>query len=71
MPHRIVAGSEGANDGIVSVASAKYGERCDVWEGDHLSLINWLNPFTHLRGLCEERTPYYARLVQRLVDLGY
>jgi triacylglycerol lipase len=71
LPHRIVSLEEGPNDGIVSVTSANYGEECQVWEGDHLSLINWLNPFSALRGLCEERTPYYSRLVQRLVDLGF
>ncbi len=71
LPHRIVSSVEGPNDGIVSVASATHGERCDVWEGDHLSLVNWLNPFSSLRGLCEERTPYYTRLIQRLAQLGY
>jgi triacylglycerol lipase len=71
LPHRIVASTEGPNDGLVSVASATHGEICDLWEGDHLSLINWLNPFSAMRGLCEERSPFYARLVQRLVDLGY
>jgi triacylglycerol lipase len=71
LPHRIVAQAEGSNDGVVSVSSATYGERCEIWEGDHLSLVNWLNPFSNMRGLCEERTPYYARLVQRLVELGY
>jgi triacylglycerol lipase len=71
LPQRIVSVAEGPNDGLVSVASARHGEDCEVWEGDHLSLINWLNPFSALRGLCEERTPYYTRLVQRLVELGY
>jgi triacylglycerol lipase len=71
LPHRIVESVEGPNDGLVSVASANYGEQSDVWEGDHLSLVNWLNPFSTLRGLCEERTPYYTRLVQRLARLGF
>ena len=71
LPHRIVSSVEGANDGIVSVCSATHGESCDIWEGDHLSLVNWLNPFSALRGLCEERTPYYTRLIRRLAELGY
>jgi triacylglycerol lipase len=71
LPFRVVQLAEGPNDGCVSVASATYGERCEIWEGDHLSLINWLNPLSSFRGLCEERSPYYARLVQRLVELGY
>ena len=70
-PFRVVELAEGPNDGCVSVASATYGERCEIWEGDHLSLINWLNPLSSFRGHCEERSPYYARLVQRLVELGY
>jgi triacylglycerol lipase len=71
LPHRVVSLAEGPNDGVVSVASATYGEHCETWEGDHLSLVNWLNPLNNFRGHCEERTPYYARLVQRLVKLGY
>ncbi|KAL8941158.1 MAG: hypothetical protein Q9211_001932 [Gyalolechia sp. 1 TL-2023] len=42
--HRIVAAEEGANDGLVSVASSKWG----VYQGtlvnvSHLDLINWTN----------------------------
>jgi triacylglycerol lipase len=71
LPHRIVQDMEGPNDGLVSIASANHGEQCEIWEGDHLSLVNWLNPFSTMRGLCEERTPYYARLIQRLASLGF
>jgi triacylglycerol lipase len=46
LSHTIVAQEEGPNDGLVSVASAQYGESLDVWEGDHLSLVGWLH---HLR----------------------
>lgn len=71
LPRRIVTQAEGPNDGIISIASATYGEHCDIWEGDHLSLINWHNPLSLLRGQCSERSPYYARLVQRLADQGF
>ena len=40
----IVERLEGPNDGVVSVESARYGESCDVWEGDHMNLVNWRTP---------------------------
>ena len=36
----IVEKSEGASDGVVSIQSATWGESLDVWEGDHMNLIN-------------------------------
>ncbi len=68
---RIVARAEGPNDGVVSVASATYGEACEVWQGDHLSLVNWHNPLSLRRGLCSDRTEQYAGLLQRLADAGF
>ena len=35
--------AEGPNDGVVSVASATWGEHTEVWAGDHLNLVNWPN----------------------------
>ncbi len=71
LSHRVVTQKEGPNDGLVSVASATYGESCEVWDGDHFSLINWLNPISLTRRLCQERTPQYAGLVRRLADEGF
>jgi triacylglycerol lipase len=71
LPFRIVTEAEGANDGIVSVASAAYGEGCEIWEGDHLSLVNWPDPVAQLRGLWRDRQPDYSRIVQRLADEGF
>jgi triacylglycerol lipase len=65
--HEFVRQTEGPNDGIVSVTSATYGEHCDVWEGDHLSLVNWLDPV----GPGTDRTQDYARLVGRLAAEGF
>jgi triacylglycerol lipase len=64
----VLAKTEGANDGIVSVASATYGESCEVWEGNHLSLINWQHP---LAPQTIDRVPDYGRLVGRLADEGF
>jgi triacylglycerol lipase len=71
LSHSIVTREEGANDGIVSIASATYGESCEIWEGDHISLINWLNPLAQYRDKCHERTSQYATLLRRLVDEGF
>lgn len=71
LPHRIVHGAEGPNDGVVSVASASHGESTEVWDGDHISLVNWPNPATFSRGAWRDRTPRYAALVRRLADEGF
>jgi triacylglycerol lipase len=67
LPSRIVAEAEGDNDGVVSIASARYGEGCILWEGDHMHLVNW-----SLAGSNQpDRVPDYVRLVQRLKDEGF
>jgi triacylglycerol lipase len=71
LPHAIVSQEEGANDGIVSVASARYGEALDVWEGDHLSLVNWVRALKRSCGRWQDRAPLYAHLVNRLSAEGY
>lgn len=71
LPYHIVWRAEGPNDGLVSVSSATYGEHCEVWEGDHASLVNWPNPVAQARGRWRDRVPDYAALVGRLADLGF
>jgi triacylglycerol lipase len=71
LSHSIVLREEGPNDGVVSIASASYGESQEIWEGDHLSLVNWLNPFARHRGLWRDPVPRYAPLVRRLADEGF
>jgi triacylglycerol lipase len=65
--HQFVRRTEGPNDGIVSVSSAKYGESCELWEGDHLHLVNWPDP----AGPNPDRMPDYGRLLSRLADAGF
>lgn len=67
LPANLLKRLEGPNDGIVSVASATYGESCDVWESDHLNLVNWRHPFNP----SPDRIPDYARLVSRLAGEGF
>lgn len=71
LPYHIVRHHEGDNDGVVSVASARWGADCEVWDGDHLNLINWPNPHACVRGLWRDRTHDYARLLRRLADEGF
>jgi triacylglycerol lipase len=71
LPYQIVLEKEGPNDGVVSVASASYGERVDLWDGDHFSLVNWLNPFAPHRGFGRDPARRYGPLLRRLADEGY
>jgi len=38
--HKIIAAAEGPNDGLVSVASAQWGEHLGTWSADHWLTIN-------------------------------
>lgn len=71
LPYNIVMKHEGDNDGIVSVASATYGEHVDIWDGDHVHLVNWYHPVTHYRGIRRDPAERYGPLLRRLADLGY
>jgi triacylglycerol lipase len=71
LPAAIVERKEGPNDGVVSVASARYGEVCDVWDGDHMNLVNWVHPLGPTLVHSPDRCDDYGRLVCRLADAGF
>ena len=71
LPHRIVNRAEGPNDGVVSVASATWGESTDVWVGDHLNLVNWPNRLARRRGVWANRAPDYGRILRTLATAGF
>jgi triacylglycerol lipase len=71
LPYYVVSRAEGDNDGIVAVESARYGEDMEQWEGDHLSLVNWMHPLEVHRTEARDLRPRYARILGRLKDLGY
>ncbi len=71
LPHSIVLGAEGPNDGVVSLASAQHGETFEVWDGDHLSLVNWPHPFGKKRGMIRDPIPRFRQILQRLLDAGF
>jgi triacylglycerol lipase len=66
----LVAKVEGPNDGIVSLTSAKWGESFEVWDADHVSLVNWRLPLK-LGRKRRSRIPQYADLLGRLRDEGF
>ena len=71
LPYYIVLEAEGPNDGVVSLASAKYGEMMEVWEGDHFSLVNWPNPLALNRGPFRDPAKRYGPMLRRLADEGF
>jgi triacylglycerol lipase len=71
LPYSIVSKAEGENDGIVSLASANYGEYFEEWEGDHLMLVNMPHPMHLYRGIWRDPAPRYGAILRRLADLGY
>jgi triacylglycerol lipase len=70
IPARILARGEGPNDGLVSIASASWGEDCTIWDGDHINLINRRHAWTPARRQ-KDRTAHYAALIRRLADQGF
>jgi len=68
IPHRIVSRAEGPNDGVVSVASARWGEHTDVWTGDHLNLVNWPNRIALKSGVWDSFAPDYGRIIRRIAE---
>ena len=71
LPYRLVERAEGPNDGIVSVASAAWGEHAEVWPGDHLNLVNWPNRHARRAGMWAALAPDYGRVVRRLASAGF
>jgi triacylglycerol lipase len=63
----VVADAEGPNDGIVSLRSARWGESFDVWDADHMNLVNWPQPWAPAAK--NDRLPFYAALLERLREV--
>jgi triacylglycerol lipase len=62
----VIHAAEGPNDGLVTEASARWGEGLGVWPGDHMNLANWPEPWVPRRR--NDRLPEYAALLGRLRD---
>lgn len=66
LSHRLLEQTEGYNDGLVSVASSKWGGYKGTLEGvSHLDLINWSN---RLKWLAGEITGNRQRFANRLLS---
>ena len=59
LPYYLVYQAEGDNDGVVSAASAQFGEGFEIWEGDHFSLVNWLHPIAKNRTIYRDPAPLW------------
>lgn len=70
VPAGVVRRYEGPNDGVVSVASATWGERTDLWEGDHLNLVNFPNKRMRKAGEWTDRRERYGALLGQLQACG-
>jgi triacylglycerol lipase len=66
MSSLIVGKNEGPNDGIVSQASASWGQETILWQGDHLNLVNWPNRKMAKQGTWPDRKGEYTELLNRL-----
>ncbi len=66
LSQRIISQAEGPNDGLVSVASASWGQRLGVWQCDHLGLINWSRRHGKPGRPGKDRAREYARLMHLL-----
>jgi triacylglycerol lipase len=71
LTYGIVRASEGQNDGVVSIQSAKHHYDYEVWESDHLSLVNWPNSRAIAQGVWRSRNEQYLSLVRRLAAMGF
>jgi triacylglycerol lipase len=68
---KIIADAEGANDGMVSVKSAQWGERLATWEADHLQVINkHFAVEVGSKNKTGDVTPKYLGIVDRLKQMG-
>jgi triacylglycerol lipase len=66
----VIRKEQGDNDGLVPLASARHGEDCSVWQGNHVSLVNFPDPLGRFFGRWQDRTPAYAALLRRLAEKG-
>lgn len=70
-PHRLITtpileAAEGPNDGMVSVASARWGDHFEVWRGDHFNLVNWHLPKSRPEDENGPRWAEWKAMVERL-----
>lgn len=65
--YKIIFDHEGENDGMVSIASATWGEHLETWKADHFHVIN-KRFMPEIRSRTGNIVPYYLRMMEK-VDL--
>jgi triacylglycerol lipase len=68
--HKIIADAQGANDGLVSVDSAIWGQHLGTWRADHLHVINKRMVLEIKGQRTGDVTPRYLKILDQLHDLG-
>jgi triacylglycerol lipase len=67
--HSLIQDLEGDNDGLVSVASAQWGQHLETWPADHLHVIN-KRLVPEIKKPTGSIVPYYLKMLDRvLVDV--
>jgi len=66
--HDVVAAAEGRNDGLVSEASAAWGEKLPHWDCDHVNLVGWTGWRIRALGYARDVRPHFTRIVARLAE---
>jgi triacylglycerol lipase len=66
--HRLIELAEGPNDGLVSVASAQWGEHLATWSADHWLAIN--RRLVPRAGRSDRIIGYWMKILDRLVTDG-
>lgn len=64
---KIIGDTEGPNDGMVSVASATWGEHLETWPADHLHVINKRFAI-EIRNRTGNIVPYYLRTLDCVLN---
>jgi triacylglycerol lipase len=73
VPHGIIQAAAGANDGLVPVSSATYGQFLGTWAVDHFRLINWATNILIPPSELGDKTILddYLGLIERLAAEGF
>jgi triacylglycerol lipase len=66
--HDVVAAADGDNDGLVSVASARWGSASEVVDADHVDLVGWTPPVAGPLGRPIDVAALWARIAAGLAD---
>ena len=64
--HKVIAESEGDNDGLVSIKSGAWGRHLCTWRADHFHTINKRYVF-EIRNRTGNIAPYYVRAVEQVI----